>query len=105
MARRVLLTCKYLPPELEGGGALTAFALARALVREGVDVTILKARSEAAVDRGGWDGLRVHETPYRDRFDYRARGLPDFYAHLAAKRFNHASYRAALRRLAATERF
>lgn len=105
MALRVLLTCKYLPPEMEGGGALTIFALARALARSGVDVTVLKARSAKAVDRRGWEGLRVIETDYRDRFDYRKRGLPDFYAHLAAKRFDHVSYRRALRALLAKETF
>lgn len=105
MGLRVLLTCKFLPPELEGGGALTVFALARALDREGVEVTVLKARSGKEIDRAGWEGLRIHETDYRDRFDYRARGMPDFYAQLAAKRFNHRSYRRAIRRLVATERF
>jgi glycosyltransferase involved in cell wall biosynthesis len=105
MGLRVLLTCKYLPPELEGGGALTVLALARALAREGVEVTILKARSGRDVDRSGWEGLRIHETDYRDRFDYRERGLPDFYAHLAAKAFNHRSYRRAIRRIVAAEAF
>jgi glycosyltransferase involved in cell wall biosynthesis len=105
MALRVLLTCKYLPPELEGGGALTVLALARALEREGLEVTILKAQFPEETDRRSWEGLRIHETEYRDRFDYRERGMPDFYAHLAAKRFNHRSYRRALRKLAATEQF
>ena len=89
MPLRVLLTCKYLPPEAEGGGALTVHALARALVREGLEVTILKARSETPSEGKEWDGLNVNETEYRDRFDYRARGLPDFYGHLVAKAFNH----------------
>ena len=105
MTLSVLLTCKYLPPELEGGGALTVYALATALAAEGVDVTVLKARSEGEVDRSGWGDFRVVETEYRDRFDYRERGLPDFYAHLAAKRFDHRSYRRALRDLVARERF
>jgi glycosyltransferase involved in cell wall biosynthesis len=105
MSLRVLLTCKYLPPEAEGGGALTIHALARALVAEGVRVTVLKARSGKAVDSTAWEGLEVHETEYRDRFDYRARGLTDFYAQLAAKAYNHRSYRRALRRLAVPGRF
>lgn len=102
---RVLLTCKYLPPETEGGGALTVFALSRALAAEGVEVTILKARSDVHVDRSDWGGLEVHETAYRDRFDYRERGVPDFWAHLAAKAFNHRSYRRALGRLTAERAF
>src|SRR5438045_1360714 len=96
---RILLTCKFLPPEAEGGGALTVFALARALAAEGVEVTILKARSETGAHGARWEGFEVHETEYRDRFHYRARGLTDFYGQLAAKRFNHRSYRRALRRL------
>lgn len=105
MALRILLTCKYLPPELEGGGALTVFALARALADEGLDVTILKARSSKDVDRSSWGDFRIVEAEYRDRFDYRASGLPDFYAHLAAKRFNHRSYRRSLARVLATGEF
>lgn len=102
---RVLLTCKYLPPESEGGGALTVHALTQALAREGVDVTVLKARwpSESREDR--WPEFDVVETAYRDRFDYRARGMPDFYGHLAAKMFNHRSYRRALRGLLAERTF
>lgn len=99
MPLRVLLTCKYLPPEAEGGGALTVHALARALAREGLDVTILKARADTPSEGTEWDGLNVVETEYRDRFDYRARGLPDFYGHLVAKAFNHRSYRRALKEL------
>jgi glycosyltransferase involved in cell wall biosynthesis len=95
---RVLLTCKYLPPETEGGGALTVAALARALAAEGVDVTIVKARSSKSEPADAWEGIRVVETEYRDRFDYRAKGMPDFYAHLTAKTFNHRSYRRAIRR-------
>lgn len=102
---RILLTCKYLPPEMEGGGALTVHALARALADEGVRVTVLKARSPKSVPVTAWEGFRVVETDYRDRFDYREKGLPDFYAHLTAKTFNHRSYRRALRRLCETERF
>jgi glycosyltransferase involved in cell wall biosynthesis len=105
VALRVLLTCKYLPPETEGGGALTVLALARALVARGVEVTVLKARPREPADRSAWEGFEVHETEYRDRFDYRERGLPDFWAHLAAKAFNHRSYRRAIRRLAAERDF
>ena len=105
MPLRVLLTCKYLPPEAEGGGALTVHALARALAREGLEVTVLKARSDTPSDSSSWHGLNVIETEYRDRFDYRARGLPDFYGHLVAKAFNHRSYRRALRRLTGTQVF
>jgi glycosyltransferase involved in cell wall biosynthesis len=99
------LTCKYLPPETEGGGALTVDALARALAAEGVRVTVLKARKGEAPPSIGDGAFRVVETPYRDRFDYRAKGLPDFYAHLTAKAFNHRSYRRALRALYREERF
>jgi glycosyltransferase involved in cell wall biosynthesis len=102
---RVLLTCKYLPPEMEGGGALTIHALATALAAEGVEVTILKARSADGPGPSSWPAFEVHETDYRDRFDYRARGLPDFYGHLAAKTFNHRSYRRALRKLVTPGRF
>ncbi len=105
MPLRVLLTCKYLPPEAEGGGALTVHALALALAREGLDVTILKARAESRPDPDAWAGLKVVETEYRDRFDYRAKGLPDFYGHLVAKAFNHRSYRRALRELVETKPF
>jgi glycosyltransferase involved in cell wall biosynthesis len=102
---RVLLTCKYLPPEMEGGGALTVNALARALAAEGIEVTILKARSENGPGASAWPEFEIHEIDYRDRFDYRERGLPDFYGHLAAKTFNHRSYRRALRRLVTPGRF
>ena len=74
MPLRVLLTCKYLPPEAEGGGALTVHALALALADEGVDVTILKARAESRPDPDAWAGLKVVETEYRDRFDERGSG-------------------------------
>lgn len=105
MPLRVLLTCKYLPPEAEGGGALTVHALARALVDEGLEVTVLKAKTATKTEPGVWKNLDVVETDYRDRFDYRAQGLPDFYGHLAAKMFNHRSYRRALRSLLAERTF
>lgn len=105
VALRVLLTCKYLPPEVEGGGALTVRALANALVAANVDVTILKAVPPANAHKATVDGVRLVETPYRDRFDYRARGYPDFYGQLAAKRFNHASYRMAIRQLVSSQQF
>lgn len=105
MPLRILLTCKYLPPEVEGGGALTVHALARALVREGIDVTVLKAQSPTGAGARDRDEFRVVATPFRDRFDYRAKGLPDFYGHLAAKAFNHRSYRRALRDLLARSVF
>lgn len=102
---KVLLTCKYLPPEAEGGGALTIHALARALVREGVQVTLLKARARTVAPASAWDGLEVFETEYRDRFDFRERGMTDFYGHLTAKGFNQRSYVRALRALATPGRF
>ena len=105
MARRVLIACKYLPPETEGGGALTVRALAESLVESGVEVTILKAEAKPGTTPGRVAGARIVETPYRDRFDYRDRGMPDFYGQLAAKRFNHASYRRTMLRLITETRF
>jgi len=102
---RVLLTCKFLPPEMEGGGALTIHALATALAAEGVEVTMLKARAPDGPGPDRWSDFEVHEVDYRDRFDYRDRGLPDFYGQLAAKTFNHRSYRRALRKLVTPGRF
>jgi glycosyltransferase involved in cell wall biosynthesis len=101
--RRILIACKHLPPRSEGGGALTVAALSEALARNGLEITILRAGE--GPDPTEWRGLEVHETPYRDRFYYSARGTRDFYGQMAAGRFNHASYRDALRRLVKPGRF
>jgi len=56
---RLLIVTEYFPPAIFGGGELSAYHLAKALVRQGHNVTVLTSRIPGEKDEEVKDGVRV----------------------------------------------
>lgn len=56
----ILMVSEYFPPHAMGGGELSAFALAKALVRKGIEVSVLTSKFADDVAQESMEGVAIY---------------------------------------------